>query len=176
LPGAGPPFWSGKEINYGCPTLVAFSSWDQYADWRTSVAALPRNQIYDAFWALLENNGLDPDTPYTVKAFLNGFTYNVRLEGVALNTAAAAAGRIPDPYHGVHPGSSWYSLSPIDALHLVDDSEEGAEAHFDLFNGVLLFPLHELFDYLPSLFINPASQIPQNTMTWTCSGIGGCFQ
>jgi len=150
-------------------------SFDAYADWRTSVALLPQNQIYDAFWALLENNHLDPNTSYTVDVFLNGPTYNVRLRGIPLNTGAASQGRIPDPSHLVHSGKSWYGLSPIDTLHLVEDPL-GAEAHFDLFNAIFLFPLHGLFDYLPSLFINPKSQIPRNTSTWTCSGSGGCHQ
>ncbi len=159
---------------YGNYVDKTFDSWGQYADWRTSLAVQPENQVYEAFYALLENIGLDPNTEYAVNAFQNGPTWNVQLLGTALNTAKAAQGGIPDPSHIVHAGNSWYGLSPIDALHLVDDPM-GAQAHFDLFNGVLMFPLHELFDYLPSFFINPKSQIPQNTSTWHCSGNGGCW-
>jgi RHS repeat-associated protein len=159
---------------YGHPVSKTFDSWEQYADWRTSLAVQPENQVYEAFYALLENIGLDPNTEYAVNAFQNGLTWNVQLRDTPLNTANAAQGRIPDPSYIVHPGNSWYGLSPIDALHLVDDPM-GAQAHFDLFNGVLMFPLHELFDYLPSFFINPKSQIPQNTSTWHCSGYGGCW-
>ncbi|MGH9433863.1 MAG: RHS repeat-associated core domain-containing protein, partial [Terriglobia bacterium] len=154
---------------------TTFDSWDDYASWRTAVAALPQNEIYDAFWALLENNGLNPNTEFGVFGYQQGPTWNVQLLGYPLNTANAAQGRIPDPYHGVHAGNSWYGLSPVNTLHLVDDPK-GAEAHFDLFNGVLLFPLHELFDYLPSLFINPKSQVPQPSVNWYCSGNGGCHQ
>ena len=152
-----------------------FDSWGQYADWRTSLAAQPENQVYDAFWALLENNRLNPNTEFSIFAYQNGLTWNVRLLDQSLNTGNAAQGRIPDPYHGVHKGNSWYGLSPIDALHLVDAGKD-SEAHFDWFNGVELFPLHELFDYLPSLFINPKSQVPQPTANWHCSGNGGCYQ
>ena len=159
---------------YGQHVNTTFGTWAQYADWRTSAAALPQNQIYDAFWALLENNGLNPNTEFPVYAYQNGLTWNVRLPGIALNTDSAAQGRIPDPYHRIHD-RSWYGLSPIDALHLAV-SRQGAEAHFDWFNGVELFPLHEVFDYLPSLFINPKSQVPQPTVNWYCSGSRGCHQ
>lgn len=141
-----------------------------------SLATLPENQIYDAFYALFENNGLDPNADYGVGAFLWGATYNVFLgPAIPLNTEAAAGGRIPDPFHGTHE-MSWYGLSPVYALHLVVDTDRGAEAHFDQFNGILVFPLHEIFDYLPSFLINTRSQIPQNTSSWTCSVYGGCQQ
>ncbi|HEV2418367.1 MAG TPA: RHS repeat-associated core domain-containing protein [Terriglobia bacterium] len=160
---------------YGQHVNTTFSSWDAYANWSTSLPLLPQNQIYDAFWALLENNGLDQSQQFGVFAYQQGPTWNVQLLGYPLNTSNAAQGRIPDPYHGVHAGNSWYGLSPVNTLHLVDDPK-GAEVHFDLFNGVLMFPLHETFDYFPSLFINPKSQVPQPTVNWYCSGSGGCHQ
>jgi hypothetical protein len=55
---------------------------------------------------------------------------------------------VEDPVDFVHDAPSWYDFSPIDAGHYAA-TQFGIDAHFDAFNGVLLFPLHEGTGILP---------------------------
>lgn len=72
-----------------------------------------------------------------------------------------------------HGRPSAYSWDFMDAWH-VAQYRGSVESHQDLFNGVLAFPLHFLFDYVPSLFISPKPGVPGPT--YTC-GLGlGCGQ
>jgi RHS repeat-associated protein len=162
---------------YGQYVNKTFDSWDQYADWRTSVAALPQNQIYDGFWDLLENQGGDPSQEYKVRVYWWGLSPNVGGMG-PLNPPGG--GWVRDPVSVTHPGGSFIELwPPVDSPHCAanDPYLNGTgSCHNDNFNDLWLLPLHELFEYLPSLFINPNSQIPQNTSTWYCSVVGGCHQ
>jgi len=164
---------------YGNYVHMTFANWDAYSAWRTDLASDPKNQIYDAFWHLLENQGGNPNEVYEVQVYWWGLIPNVSGLGL-LNTARAARGAVSDPYKGTHPGGSFISLwPPVDTSHCAS-TIRGAECHNDAFSPIWLLPLHGLFDYLPSKFINPQdnpnTQVPRGLTTWKCSIIGGCSQ
>jgi hypothetical protein len=94
---------------YGHYVHQTFGNWDAYSDWRTTVGSYPQNQIYDAFWALLENQGWDTHQQYQVNVYWWGLQPNVYQAGTALNAARAAKSGISDPYKGTHPGGSYIS-------------------------------------------------------------------
>ncbi|MGH9432926.1 MAG: hypothetical protein ACRD3T_15430, partial [Terriglobia bacterium] len=155
---------------------TTFDSWDDYASWRTAVAALPQNEIYDAFWALLENQGWDPSQTYQVQVYRWGLLANVATGLGPQNAANATPGSISDPYKGTHPGGSFISLwPPVNTPHCASGAL-GATCHNDAFSAIWFLPFHEVFDYLPSLFINPQNPnaSPNGVVPWTCSIAGGC--
>lgn len=163
---------------YGHYVNTTFSSWDPYADWRTSEAVLPQNQIYDAFWNLLENQGWDPNQEYKVQVYWWGLLPNFATGLGPRNTAKATPGAVSDPYKGTHPGGSFISLWPPVGTPHCASGPLGATGHNDTFSPIWLLPFHELFDFLPSLFINRQNPNanPKGVVPWTCSGTGGCHQ
>jgi len=167
-------FYGRHRVNW------TFDSLEQYADFRLSLAILPQNQIDEAFGDLLENEGLNPNTNYQVEVVWWGLIPNVSINR-PLNKANAASGAVGDIYKGTHPKGSYVKLwPPVDSAHLVAQ-QWGLYgwAHNDSFNGILLFPLHFLFDFLPSFFINrqnPKAVAPNNPTFSNCSGYGGCSQ
>jgi hypothetical protein len=146
---------------------------DEYADWVTWLATFPQNQVYSVLYNSLEN--WDPNQGYKVDVYWWGLLPNVLIPGIPLSATKPAQHGLRDPYKGTHPKGSYFSLSPLDTAHCgIGDTGE-TECHSDLFHAIFLFPFHLAFDYLPSLFINPKSQVPQTT-TWYCTLNGGCSQ
>ena len=132
--------------------------------------SLPINQIYAAYQLACQHSATRCGNNDPVSVRLQGLTYNVLLNGSVIDPSSVG---IRDPVNFVHGAPSWYDFSPIDAGHYAA-TQSGVDAHFDAFNGVLLFPLHEIFDYLPSLFINPKPGVSFGT--YTCSVGVGCHQ
>lgn len=110
----------------------------------------------------------------TLTTRVQGFTTNYALFGSSLNSNSTS-GMIPDPLSslGGHPGPSWYSWSPIDATHVATNMASEVESHTDIFNGVLLAPLHVATEWLPSFVLNPKPGVP-GAKSYTCSPTGGC--
>jgi RHS repeat-associated protein len=161
-------------VLYGHYVRETFDSLDQYFNWLTPEASLPENMVYQAFWALAENKGLDPNQEYDVSVYWWGLLPNVYRAGIPLNTAA---GRTSDPVHVTHTGPSYIGPGLLDTSHCADEAW-GGTCHNDTFSPIWLFPLHELFDYLPSFFVNgqnPKGQ-PRGVTAWTCSVVRGCYQ
>jgi hypothetical protein len=131
--------------------------------------SLPINQIYAAYQLACQHSATPCGSNDPVSVRLQGTTYNVLL-GHSLDPNSNALD-IRDPVNFVHDAPSWYDWSPIDAGHWAA-TPLGVDAHYDAFNGVLLFPLHEIFDYLPSLFVNPKPGVSLGT--YTCSTGVGC--
>lgn len=52
--------------------------------------------------------------------------------------------RPPGPLY-IHPRPSWYTWGVVEAGHFFQEAY-GVGAHIDQFNGVLGFPLHEIFE------------------------------
>jgi RHS repeat-associated protein len=156
-----------------------FSTWDQYASWRTGIAALPESQVYMALMASCQYMAqCDSSQQTTVLSQQRGFTQNIQILGpdgnpLALNVDAvtADAGHVG---HGHGGNESWYIGGMYDVLHVVDvvhpyaGATIGGEAHVDEFSPYGLgVPLHAI-DYVSSF-------LPNGTpTTYTCSAVGGC--
>ena len=171
--------WRFTGTLYGKPYNQFFSSLNDYANWRTGIAALPESQVYETFMAACQYlAGCDPSAQYTINAQLRGFTQNIQVLGpdgkpLPLDVGAAAG----DASHtGIgHGGNdSWYIGGMYDVLHVVNvqipyaSAVQGGEVHIDEFSPYGLgAPLH-LIDYAASFLIKGAS------VTFTCSASGGC--
>jgi len=158
---------------YGKYVVASFSNLDNYFNFLTDFAGLPENKRYAAYWLDCQHSATPCVGGEKLLSRTEGVTTNYRIQGFALDPNSMG-GMIRDPSffsNMVHGGPSWYTRGILDAGH-VATYQSDVESHFDLFNGVLAFPLHFLFDYLPSLFINthPGVTVP----TYTCSPIGGC--
>jgi RHS repeat-associated protein len=142
-----------------------FDTWDDYTYWLTGIAARPESKIY-AGWQLACSKA----TACTgnISVVWKGLTPNVTLQGSTRNSSTDLWD--PDPL-GNHPRPSYYTWDLVDAGHYYQE-RGGVGAHIDSFNGVLAFPLHLIFDVVPSIFVNPGSGTAGGT--YTCSVIGGC--
>jgi hypothetical protein len=150
----------------------AFANWDQYANWRTSLAAQPESQIYAAYLLGCQYATKPCGSNDQVWVRYVGFTYNVQLDQNPLDPNAASSGGYQDPalFNAVfHPGApdSYYiggGYVGVDAGHVVD-LPGGIEAHYDSFAPYN--PLHWIFEALPSLVINTGGNA--TPMPYTCS-------
>ena len=164
---------------YGQDYDRTFPSSDAYFDWRSSLAALPINQIIAAYalGCQYATNPCGSNNSASVRYV--GLTYNVTLNGNPLNQTAAAEAGYKDPLGYFHrepdgtPDPSYYlgfgNLLGIDAGHVVATSG-GVEAHYDSWGP--LNPFHWMEAVL-SLFINTRNQAGAGT-PYTCSVVGGC--
>ena len=157
-----------------------FSSFDAYANWATSLAVQPQNQVYAAFAALAQYLvGFDPSQTYTVSFVIRGSTYNVQVAGadgqmltLNLNEVVPNAGNTG---FGHGENDSWYIGGWFEVLHLVDvvssyggASPGGAEGHIDAFSpfGIGL-PMHGIEWGLSRIISNQKG-------SFQCSLSAGC--
>lgn len=166
--------WWVHGTMYGQSVSEEFSSLGDYFNRRTSLAALPQNQAYAGYMLGCQHGTV---------ACVGGETVTTRYQGITGNYTilndpfddASTAGMIPDPAlfsNWEHGGPSWYTWDVLNAGHVTAGTNGNVEAHFDNWNGVLAAPLHFIFDFAPSLFINPKPGIPGPT--FVCAPVGGC--
>ncbi len=132
--------------------------------------SLPQNQAYAAYLVDCQHSTTPCKGNDTVTARYQGITGNYALAGSTLNDASVT-GMIPDPVESTHDGPSWYGWSLVNTAHVATYNGD-VETHFDAFNPIFLTPLHFLFDYVPSLFINRKPGVPGPM--YTCSPGRGC--
>jgi hypothetical protein len=165
--------WQASGLLYGKNYSQFFASLDQYADWRTSIAALPESKVYSAYML---------DCAHSVTSCSGNDLITTRYQGLAGNHAlvgstldqTSVTGMIPDPSitsNVMHGGRSWYDWNLISTGH-VATFNGNVESHFDTFSPIFLTPFHFLVDVLPSFFINPKPGVPGPT--YVCSPVGGC--
>ena len=162
---------------YGQSYNQTFASFDAYADWRSSLAALPQNQTYNAYLLACQYaESSCSGTSDRVSVKLVGYNYNVQLLRNPLDVAAASGNGYSDPTSSMfHQGNDSYyigfgGLFGIDEGHVVADPN-GIEAHYDDFGP--FNPLHWPGAIL-SIFVNTRSTAP--AIPSTCSVVGGCHQ
>ena len=121
----------------------------------------PENQAYAAYVLDCQHSssachgfgaGSDP-----VTTRYQGLAANYTVLGSSLDPASVN-GMISDPAAfsiANHGGPSWYDSNLVSTGHVAVTPSGAVESHFDSFSPMFLNPLHFLFDYLPSLFINP---------------------
>ncbi len=167
---------------YGHPIHQTFSSFDAWADFAASDAALPTSEAYVQFLNFSNAGGdLDPNAEYIVQGQRRGFTMNYQVadpdaRGYALSTSLPAA-FVNDPY-GSH-GGNWSAYGGnfvLNTFHYVSVSTQyvplqwlGGEFHSDFFGPLgPLVPFH-VVDWGASQIIRNGSWI-----FFTCSVNSGC--
>ena len=154
---------------YGKLYQGIFPSWDDYADWRTGIAALPESQVYAAFSVICQNQGCDPNELVPVTYQHGNMVYSVQMD-CAVNQGCTVAtdnldGFWSDPVTFLHQGNpSWYSGYFLDTPHLIGSDPLGA--HIDPFGP--LNPLHYLIQMPSMLFPSSGWQGA------SCALNGGC--
>ena len=159
---------------YGKYYDKTFDTWDQYADWRTGIAALPESQIYAAFALLARNagTGISPNQIIDVGYRFKAMVYGVWMDcpsgaGCTVDPADVGDDAWNDPLTSFHNGNpSWYygNRFGFDTGHLV--GSDPASAHIDPFGP--FNPLHYLVQ-LPSMLF-PGGR----PGTAQCAVNGGC--
>jgi RHS repeat-associated protein len=151
-----------------------FSSVEEYASWRTGVAAEPESQAFSVVEAMCSKN-LECD-PNQAIGIVYRFAYlvpNVKLDcdtGSGCNVEKDNLdGFWKDPLTFLHQGSSsWYSGFFFDDLHLIDS--DPVSGHIDPFGP--FNPLHYILQ-MPAMIPDMIS--PPGWTYMSCSLSGGCF-
>jgi RHS repeat-associated protein len=162
-----------KGTLYGQSYDMTFSTVEDYASWRTAIAALPESQAYDVFAVICKNQGCDPDVVFRITYRFAYLVPNVTLDcdkGAGCTVAQDNLdGFWKDPLTFLHQGqSSWYSGFFFETPHLIDS--DPISAHIDPFGP--LNPLHYLLQ-MPAMIPDMIS--PPDTTYMNCSLNGGCF-
>jgi RHS repeat-associated protein len=149
---------------YGKGYSGVFNTWDEYASWRTGIAALPESQTYMVFAALCKNQGCDPNRAYSVQSQYWAMVYNVTLNGHQVDKSNLDAWW-SDPVTFLHGGKpSWYQGYFLDTPHMI--ATQQMSGHIDPFGP--FNPLHYLIQ-IPSMVIPSGPNL-----TGTCALVGGC--
>jgi hypothetical protein len=150
---------------YGQSISKIFQSFADWADYATTQAALPQNQIYVIFAAMCANQGCDPNQVYSELTYAyKNLVYNVTSRGTTVDQSNLD-GYWEDPLTWFH-NQSWESGYLFDVIHLIQDVGKPMSGHDDPFGA--FNPLHYLIQ-IPSMLL-PAGA----SGSASCSLNGGC--
>ncbi len=150
--------------NYYDGPETTFDTWDEYASWRTGIAAGKKSMEYAAWLPACQHSSVACKDGMTVLVRKEGGNYNVRVKGEVVGVGFPAT--LPDPFTFEHPNASYYTWSPINPGHVVP-LVGYVEGHYDAFNPWFLLPFH-LGEWIAGRITG------SQYSTATCSVVGGC--